>query len=442
MERFFFDKFYLFFQGVLVFQAFFLFMLFAITKRRDIFFYSLFLCTTAFYFFINAPNTFFNLDDQTIFSSRIYVYSNTPLTILAGLFYILFLRAFFLGLYMNRKLDALYRLLILADLCLILASFIFVYLNRSNQGIFYLLNFLTTGVSIYIILAIWRKKIPGTHWVGAGIFFNIIGTSTTVIMIILERQNVRNILTVDYPLFFMRCGILADMFFYQVAILKKWHIQEKQLMVQTIEKELAVEKVRSQISSQLHDDIGSTLSGVSMYTHMASDLLDKNEQAKAKKSLLIIQKSADDIVERLGDLVWSVKPKTGGLYLFFERLQEYAMQMCLARNIRLTLSIPAEIKGRLIPPEQLHHLYLVIKEAINNAVKYSNATLLEVSVKEEDGLLTFSVIDNGSGFDQLLVRHGNGLENMQKRANEIGARLSIQSKKGEGALIAMQLKIT
>jgi signal transduction histidine kinase len=343
---------------------------------------------------------------------------------------------------MNRKLDALYRLLILADLCLILASFIFVYLNRSNQGIFYLLNFLTTGVSIYIILAIWRKKIPGTHWVGAGIFFNILGTSTTVIMIILERQNVRNILTVDYPLFFMRCGILADMFFYQVAILKKWHIQEKQLMVQTIEKELAVEKVRSQISSQLHDDIGSTLSGVSMYTHMASDLLDKNEQAKAKKSLLIIQKSADDIVERLGDLVWSVKPKTGGLYLFFERLQEYAMQMCLARNIRLTLSIPAEIKGRLIPPEQLHHLYLVVKEAINNAVKYSNATLLEVSVKEEDGLLTFSVIDNGSGFDPLLVRHGNGLENMQKRANEIGARLSVQSKKGEGALIAMQLKIT
>jgi signal transduction histidine kinase len=81
-------------------------------------------------------------------------------------------------------------------------------------------------------------------------------------------------------------------------------------------------------------------------------------------------------------------------------------------------------------------------ESLNNAVKYSNGTLLELSIKETNGILEFSVSDNGKGFDAVMVRRGNGLENMQKRANEIGAKLTVQSKQDEGSLVSMQVKIT
>jgi signal transduction histidine kinase len=88
------------------------------------------------------------------------------------------------------------------------------------------------------------------------------------------------------------------------------------------------------------------------------------------------------------------------------------------------------------------NIYLFCKEAINNAVKYSNATLLELTIKERDGRLEFSVSDNGKGFDAVMVRRGNGLENMQKRADEIGAKLVLQSKENEGASVSLQCKIT
>ena len=78
--------------------------------------------------------------------------------------------------------------------------------------------------------------------------------------------------------------------------------------------------------------------------------------------------------------------------------------------------------------ESRRNIYLFCKEAINNAVKYSNGTLLELNIKEVNNILEFSVSDNGKGFDAVMVRRGNGLENMQKRADEIGAKLTIQSK--------------
>jgi signal transduction histidine kinase len=86
--------------------------------------------------------------------------------------------------------------------------------------------------------------------------------------------------------------------------------------------------------------------------------------------------------------------------------------------------------------------FVFCKEAINNAVKYSEGTLLELNIMEVGNKLEFSVSDNGKGFDAVMVRRGNGLENMQKRADEIGATLLLQSKKDEGSLLSMQLKIT
>lgn len=440
MDRFLY-MFYFFFQGILVFQTLFLLALYIIANKKDILFYFLFLLVSAIYFFLNAPNTFFGLNDDIIFNSSFYRYLNIPVIILANLFYILFLKSYFHGLYSSIKLKNAFRTIFFLIPILILVFYILVVLKQTTQIIFYIVNFLSFSLSIYIVVHILKKKIFKVGWVLTGMIFNMAGTLLTILMIVLDRYNIRNILTHDYPLFFMRCGILADIFFYMIAIIKKWNFQEKQLALQQIEKQLAVEKIRNQISSELHDDIGSTLSGVSMYTYMAANLIDKNEYDSAKASLTVIQKSTDEMVDKLGDLVWSVNPRQDSLKLLFERLEQFATQMCAAKNIVFSSVIPHNIIEINLPNEHRHHLYLVLKEAINNAVKYSGASKLTLNVMQTNNVLDIYIVDNGKGFDKAEIKLGNGLKNIHSRAKEILAKLVLESKAGEGTQIKLRFKI-
>ena len=291
----------------------------------------------------------------------------------------------------------------------------------------------------YVVLT---RKPPFAVLVANGLICTIAGTCTTVFMIILGNNGVNHLFTTGYPLFFIRLGILGDMIFYLAAILKKWHFQEKQLAVEKLQSQLAVEKMRNKISSELHDDFGSTLSGINMYTYMINDLLHSGKYEQVKQSVDIIQKSADEMSHYLSDLVWSISPGQDALQKLIERLEEYATIMAAAKNIQIRISIPDSTGNIHLPVETRRNIYLFCKEAINNAVKYSGGSLLELAVKEVDGKLEFSVSDNGKGFDAVMVRKGNGLENMQKRADEVGAKLVLSSKENEGTALSLVCKIT
>lgn len=130
-------------------------------------------------------------------------------------------------------------------------------------------------------------------------------------MIVLGNYHVKALFTEWYPLFFIRLGLLGDMFFYMMAIISKWHLQEKQVAIAKLEAELAGEKLRSKISGQLHDDLVSTLSGISMYTYMANDLLRTGLYKQAVQSLEVIQKSAMELVHNLDDMVWTIRGPEG-----------------------------------------------------------------------------------------------------------------------------------
>lgn len=442
MTQFFIEKFYLFFQGVLLFQTFFLGILYFITKRKDILFYSIFLLLSVIYFFLNAPNTFFGLNDDAVFNSAFYVSGNIPLIIITNLFYILFLKVFFSEVYSNKVLDKIFHFVFLLTPFLIAVFFLCRYFQIETQPIFYFVNLLAAGVSIFIIIHVFRHRLPNTGWVAWGMVFNILGTALTILMIVLERYGVRNIITLGYPLIFMRIGILADMFFYQIALLKKWHYQEKQLVVEKLQSQLDIEKLRNKISGELHDDIGSTLSGIAMYSHLADSLLQKGDYKKAIDSVHVIQKSASEIVHKLGDLVWAINPGKDSFTGMLERIQRYGNEMCQAKNIKFYYS--PNINGLNYDPgmEVLQHLYLVAKEAINNAAKYSDASSLYFSVTENEDILYILVSDNGCGFNADQKFNSNGIGNMRKRAEQIGASLSISSTAGSGTMIKLSVKIT
>ena len=199
---------------------------------------------------------------------------------------------------------------------------------------------------------------------------------------------------------------------------------------------------RLRISSELHDEVGATLSGIAMYSHLTKEQIKNADTTEVEKSLNIMQQSAGEMVNKLNDIVWLINPDQDSLQKLIQRLEEYATDMAVIKNMQVKVNAPEHLHEHSLPMESRRNIYLFCKEAINNAVKYSNGTILELNIKEVNNTLEFSVSDNGKGFDAVMVRRGNGLENMQKRADEIGAKLTVQSKQDEGSLLSMQIKIT
>jgi ligand-binding sensor domain-containing protein/two-component sensor histidine kinase len=201
-------------------------------------------------------------------------------------------------------------------------------------------------------------------------------------------------------------------------------------------------KVRSKISQDLHDEVGATLSGISMYSYLTRVQIKNKQLEEVEKSLKTIEQSAGDMVNKLNDIVWVVNPRHDSLKQLIQKLEDYALEMAVVKGIKVYTDIQTGIEDMNLPMESRRNIYLICKEAINNAVKYSGASILEIRIHPIDHTLEFLIKDNGKGFDSAAAKKGDGLENMQKRADEIGAKLILQSKDNEGASVSLQYKIT
>lgn len=435
MANFFFDKFYLFFQGILVFQTIFLFFLYAITKKSDLLFYAGYLFLTSAYFFLNAPHTFFNLTDEVVFNSTLYTYFNIPLIICTQLLYLIFLRTFFSAIYQHRSVQVFYKIIIFSIPLLIIIFYFLRLLHQPTQSIFYIANFLGALLTIWLLIVIARKKFVASRWILSGMVINLIGNGLTILMIVLERNGIKNILTYDYPLVFMRLGILADMFFYLIAILKKWHVQEKQLAVSEIEKELTIAKMRNQIGSELHDDIGAELSGINLYSHLANQQALSGNIDEAKSSLSVIQESTTKIIDRLKEIVWNVTPHENEPVNLIEKIKLYTRYISKPSNIIIQFKYDTEFEQKIISDDIAQNLFLICKEAITNAVKYSACNKIEINLNKYEQKITLSIKDNGKGFDTKETHYGNGLKNIASRIKSMNGSCIIASTIGKGTVI-------
>ncbi len=433
------EKFYLLFQGALIFQGIFFFGIYIIARRQDALWYSLYLLAAAVYFFINASGTFFNIDENAVFESGWYNAVNIPVLIIENLFYLLFIRHFFFDLIESKKVKKIVNLVLLTIPFLFVVFLILKLAGISTQVIFYTVKMLSVFPALFIVVTLARNRLPYASLVIYGLMCTIAGTSLTVLMIVLGNNGVHYLLTDSYPLIFIRLGILGDMIFYQLALLKKWKAQERLLAMQQLESELAIKKVRNNISKELHDDIGSTLSGIQLYSHMAMSQAASGNMKETNNTLQVIQHSATEMVGRLKDIVWLLQSTGDNITELAEKLQEYAAYMCHAKKIQLNTTVHEVLENKKISKEKSHQLFMIGKEAINNAVKYSNASIIAIDMAQEENMLVFSVSDNGAGFNVKDVYSGNGLLNMQRRAAEVQGAVVINSSPEKGTVLQLTI---
>lgn len=195
-------------------------------------------------------------------------------------------------------------------------------------------------------------------------------------------------------------------------------------------------QLRNEIAADLHDEVGSSLSSIHMLSEMASG--NPAHDATQKEILDKVSGYAKETMEKMGDIVWMIKPATReGLK---ERMHRFLHEMCNSRNITCTF-VAGELSQLKLNMQQRKGLYLVFKEAVNNAVKYSEAKNIDVIIKENDDKINMTIKDDGKGFDAGLNGKGNGLDNMKNRAGELGGQTKIESASGQGTMVTMNIPL-
>jgi signal transduction histidine kinase len=439
------ETFYLFFQGILIFQVLIFVILYFVTGRKDLIYYSLFLFFAAVYFFINAPLTFFGIPENTVWNSNWYDYTNTPIIFIENFFYLLFLKTFFADITIDKTISRIFLLTSWLIAVLIIIFLLFTIFKINKQIIFYSANLIAVVPCLAVAFVVFKKNLPFASLVGKGLLCTIIGTCLTVYMIALGNNGVHSLFTDDYPLFFVRLGVLGDMIFYLTAILRKWHFQEKQLAIEKLHSQKEMLNERLRISRELHDDIGSTLGSISIYSEVIKNRSKKNENAD--EAIAKMGNASRELIDKMSDIVWSTNPNNESFEQLQNRMQAFAAMILTPRNIQYNFNANEAVKNIQLIAEERKNTYLIYKEAIHNVIKYAECSQVEIKIFLNAGEFVMIVKDNGKGFDINNVQQtreslgGNGIKNMQARAESINANFSIHSKENAGTTIMLKLKI-
>src|SRR5262249_44322555 len=146
---------------------------------------------------------------------------------------------------------------------------------------------------------------------------------------------------------------------------------------------LKLQQMRSRIASDLHDDIGSTLTSIFYYSELVKMQL-KEDDASLKPILDKIGGSARNTINAMSDIVWIINPKNDTTENLINRMKHYAAEMLSTRNIQYTFNTSEAIEKTDLDMQQRKNIYLIYKEAVHNAVKYAQCNAMEIDLIQSD----------------------------------------------------------
>lgn len=233
--------------------------------------------------------------------------------------------------------------------------------------------------------------------------------------------------------FFTMIGIVVACFIYFLARFR-------------LNQLLRLHKVRNRIATDLHDDVGSALSSLVLY----SDLLSRTDMSEDKQREIAskIRETAHDSVESMRDIVWSIKSTNDDFDTTQKYMQRLALDMVEPAGIAFNLESDPSLSDLKLSMEIRKNLILIFKESINNARKYSGADRIIVRLYKEHHALVMEIEDNGKGIDLSAKQPdshagtGNGIPNMRKRAAELNGKFSMESERGRGTRIMLKIPLT
>lgn len=209
---------------------------------------------------------------------------------------------------------------------------------------------------------------------------------------------------------------------------------------QRINKLLAIEKIRTKVARDLHDDMGSTLSTINILSTMAKTKVAE-DPVKTSEYIGKISDNSQRMMEAMDDIVWSIKPDNDIMQKITARMREFATGILEAKDIELDFRVEEKVNELKLNMEARRDFFLIFKETVNNLAKYAHCSKCSVHISLQHHGLILDVKDNGIGFEINKADSGNGLTNMQKRAEALKGRVFIQSTPGEGTRVTLNIPV-
>jgi len=214
-----------------------------------------------------------------------------------------------------------------------------------------------------------------------------------------------------------------------------------------LERKNLIERERTRISQDMHDLIGSDLTKIAILSDRIENELrtfDKDSKLDGIKNRIIsIGEISREIIDEMNEIIWSLSTKYDSLNDLVYYIHHYANEILEHHSTTLEFNLPERIPEIILPPEVRRNIFLIFKEAINNLIKYSKATIVKIMIGISDFNFYFEISDNGVGF--LELQYDNlqdrvpkfGIRNMKHRAKAIGAILEIKSSIGKGTVVKL-----
>ncbi len=200
---------------------------------------------------------------------------------------------------------------------------------------------------------------------------------------------------------------------------------------------LELERIRTRIALDLHDDIGANLSLIAMASEVASQQ-SREDDRQMTEALSLISGTSRELVDSMGDIVWAVNPARDHLVDLVKRMRRFASDVFSARNIAFHFEAPIDVRDIRLRTETRREVLLIFKEAVNNIARHSGCAQAEIEFTSQGRWLVLKLIDNGRGFDTSQSFDGNGLMSMGRRAERLGGTLEVVSHNGGGTAVTLK----
>jgi two-component sensor histidine kinase len=201
---------------------------------------------------------------------------------------------------------------------------------------------------------------------------------------------------------------------------------------------LEVERVRTRIASDLHDDIGSNLTRIAILSEVAHSRLN-GEGTELEKPLTAIARISRESVASMSDIVWAINPKRDSLHELVQRMRRFAGEIFTDGKIEWDFRAPADGNNIRLGADVRRDLFLIFKESLNNTARHSSCTRVVIDFRLEGPCLILKVSDDGQGFDVTAATDGQGLASMQRRARNLHGDFNFQSQPGHGTEITLKI---
>lgn len=208
------------------------------------------------------------------------------------------------------------------------------------------------------------------------------------------------------------------------------------------EQARALEGERARIAQDLHDDLGSSLSRIALLSGLLKE--DKANPALIETHAGKLAEAANHTLRALDEIVWAVRSGSDTLQSLVDYIAHFASELFEGSQTRCRLDLPHDLPARVLPPDLRHNIYLIAKETLTNVLKHAGSTQVNVEMKIEGAQLKLVVADDGKGFnfgDTVADNPSSGLGNIRRRAEAIGAALSVTSEPSKGTRLELKVNL-